>query len=130
MPLCRRLGRERQSPTLGRVTQGVGREVLQRLLEALRIGADRQFRRLHDHLERDPPLADRRPVPVGDSSEQLLDRNILNRERAAASFEPREIEQIADQRLELLRFLADDSEVAAAASAASSLSSGIASVSV
>lgn len=51
-------------------------------------------------------------MPVGDPAERVADRNRLERERVAALFEPRQIQQVADDRLELVRLLLDDAEVA------------------
>ena len=53
-------------------------------------------------------------MPIGDAAEKLLHRHILDRERAAAPFEAREIQEIPDQRLELLGLVSDDPEIAAA----------------
>ena len=64
----------------------------------LPVGPHREIGRLHVDVERDVAFADRRPVAIGDPAEQLADRHVLDRQRAAAAFEPREIEQIADQR--------------------------------
>ncbi len=85
-----------------RVTQRVGGQVLQRLLELLPVGLDRQVRRLHVDVERDRRVAQRRAVAIGDTAEQLADRHVFDRQRAAAALEPREIEKVADQRLQLL----------------------------
>ena len=53
-------------------------------------------------------------VALGDPLEQVVDGHGLDRQRAAAAFELRQIEQVADDRLELVGFAIDDVEVAAA----------------
>ena len=51
-------------------------------------------------------------MPIDDAAEQIRHCDLLEGERAAAAFEAREVEQIADQLLELLRLFADDRQVA------------------
>ncbi len=99
---------------LRRVPERVRGEVLQCLLQPLRIAADLEVRWFDAALDGDVPFANRRAVTVDDASEEVRDRHILERQRPAASFEPGEFEQISDELLELLRFVADDREVSAA----------------
>ena len=49
---------------------------------------------------------------LGDAIEQVGDRDRLDRERAAAALELRQIEQVTDDRLELVGLAIDDVEVA------------------
>ena len=59
-------------------------------------------------LDGDVPFPNRRAVAIDDASEEVRDRHILERQRPAASLEPGQFEQIADELLELLGFVADD----------------------
>ena len=92
---------------------GIGRDVLQRLLEALLVGVELQVLG-HGAHELDVARAQDGIVALGDPLEQVVDGHGLDRQRAAAAFELRQIEQVADDRLELVGFAIDDVEVAAA----------------
>ena len=109
-----RLGEQRDPAAVRRVPDGVGRHVLQRLLEPVGVPPDVRRARRRRRVQRDPPIAEHRPVPVGDAAEQIVGQHFLLVERAAASFEARQIQQLPDDRFELVRLLVRDVEVAAA----------------
>ena len=55
------------------------------------------------------------PPMTGDhASEEILQRHVLHVERLAASLEPRQIEQVADDVLDALGLVADDREISLA----------------
>ena len=68
-------------------------------------------------------------MTIGDAAEQIVGQHFFALERVAAPFQPRQIEQIADDRFELVRLLVGDVEIALRASSSSSFSSGMPSVS-
>ena len=90
-----------------RVPQRIRREVLHRLLQPMRIAdqADVVFVRL-DH-NRDALVLRRLRVTLRHPLEELVDVDVLERERNAAGLEAREVEQILDQPLDALAFLVD-----------------------
>ena len=94
-----------------RVTQGVGREVLHRLFEAVRIPGDR-FGAGRD-VENEPNVAVRHLslVPLGDALEKRRHVDDGPAHGRASAFESSEIEQVADDPLQPVRFLRDDAEI-------------------
>ena len=71
----------------------------QRLLEALHVGVELEVVG-HVLFERDITGTQGGLVTLGDAIEQVGDRDRLDRERAAAALELRQIEQVTDDRLE------------------------------
>ena len=108
------MGGEADDAAGRRVAHGVCRQVLKRLLEPVAIAGDRFGPRLDRRFDRDARRAARRLVPGADAIEQLRDADRLDREGPAAALEARELQQIANQPLEPLRFVADDRQVARA----------------
>ena len=98
-------------PSLRRVSDRIGAEVLQRLLEPLRITGDGQRFRTNADVHGDVSIANDWSMAIGHAAEQVDDRHAIVRQRAAASLEPREIQEIADHRFELLRFVTDDRKI-------------------
>src|SRR3954470_21613451 len=106
-----RVGRYRDRATVRRVAQRVGDEVLQRLLEALRIAghplrAGTNARRQCDTAPGQLGLVTRlEPI------EQHRDGDVVVAQRPAAALEPRQVEQVADDVLEAMCLLLDDAHV-------------------
>ena len=104
-------GAQRDAPSSRGVAQGVRRKILERLLEPHRI-ARHDFRPGRDaRRQLDALLFGRAAVAREHTPEQIFERHVLRVERLAPSFEPRQIEQVADDVLDALRFVADDGEV-------------------
>ena len=59
----------------------------------------------------DPAFDQRRAMAVGDAPEQIVGEHRLLIERFAAPLQPRQVEQVPDDRLELVRFLVRDVEI-------------------
>ena len=96
------------------VAHGVGDQVLQRLLEPAPVGAHAPGAGLDRGAKLDAPRGRRHAVPLGDAIEQRGHRHVGRLDVHAAAFEPRQVQQVADERLEALRLLGDDSQVALA----------------
>ena len=91
----------------------VGGEVLERLLEPARIARDP--RRASAMSKSSVMLRSRSAVvAIGHPLEQIRRRRPARRRAAAAAFEPRQVEQVADDRFELVGLLLDDRQIAAA----------------
>ncbi len=102
------------NPPARRVSQRVGREILQRLFEPHRIARHDLRSGADVRRQRHALLLGGAPVPRHHAAEQILDWHILRVERFAAAFEPRQIEQVADDVLDPLGFVFDDGEIALA----------------
>ncbi len=96
-----------------RVPQGVGGEILQRLLEAERVAVE-DFRAGADgRRHRDAFQFRFGFVTGGDPADEVFHRDVARDQRFAAGFETRQIEQVADELLETLGFVGDDAEAVA-----------------
>ena len=103
--------RERYPTAARRLAQRVGRQILQRLLQAHRIAGHDLRARRDVGRQRHAFLLGRSFVAGEHAAEDVLQRDVLRLERFAAALEPREIEQIADDALDALRLVTDDREV-------------------
>ena len=83
-------GQQGQPSAVGNVSNRVGREVLEGLLETLRVAVNREVRRIDRQRQGDPAIAGCRPVTVDDPVEQIADRHVFEHQRAAAALEPRD----------------------------------------
>ena len=96
----------------GRVAQRVGGKILKRLLEPHRIAGDDLRACADAGRNLDPLLLRRAAVARDDAPEQIFEGNVLRVEGLAASLEPRQIEQVADDVLDARGFVADDRKIA------------------
>jgi hypothetical protein len=79
------------------VAERIRGQVLQCLLESLRIAPHLQILGINPSNHRDPMVADEGTVAIENPAEKLRDCNVLEGERSPAALEPRQVEQIADQ---------------------------------
>ena len=105
-------GRQADAAPTRRVAEGIGGEVLERLLEPHRIAANDFRARSNIDRHLDAALFRGPAVAREHAAEDILERNVLRVEGVAAAFEPRKIEQVADNVLDALGFVADDGQIA------------------
>ena len=94
-----------------RVADGVGGQVLQRLLQPVPIAAHDVRAGTDIFLDGGSLGLARKLVPRGHPRKQLRDRQVLNLQRCRAALESRQFEQVADQPFEAGRFVPDDRQV-------------------
>ena len=97
-----------------RVTDRVTGEILEGLFEAGRIAPDLRGPRRDLLFENDAAIAHDRLVPIRHPLEEIGNRDRFDAKRIAAAFEARQVEEVADDRFELVRFLFDNAEIAPA----------------
>src|SRR5690606_14078715 len=91
-----------------RVADGVGDEILQRLLDSGAIAPDRRYVGGGSRGKRDAPLFDDALVALAYALEQRLDGDALVAERRAPSLESGQIEQVTHNLLEPFRLVGHD----------------------
>src|SRR5690348_15948698 len=105
-------GAQSHKALLGCVTDGVRGEILQRLFETSRIAEDPRRPGRDLELQRNVALALRPFMTISDSLEQIFDGDRFGFRAITATFQAREVEEIADDRFQLVCFLFDDVEIA------------------
>jgi hypothetical protein len=105
-------GLQLDTTAFGSVPDRVRGDVLQRLLEPVRVCTHFQILGHDRHVHPEVSASDRRAVSVDNAPEQFCNGHRLLDEITAAAFEPGEIEQVSHDCFQLAGLLIDDVEVA------------------